>query len=66
MTSPERSRLQKMCRRLALAPIGTCRSLHSCTFCAQYIRAGERYRDRGYGARAHEICFQAVNQEVNN
>jgi hypothetical protein len=65
MTTPERRRLQVMCRRLALAPIRTCKSLHRCVFCGQEIRFGDEYRDRGLDARAHTTCFEAVNREVN-
>ncbi len=57
--------LQKMCNRLALALKRTCRTLHTCVFCAQPIRDGDEYRDKGYAARAHELCFQAVNLEYN-
>jgi hypothetical protein len=66
MTATPQSRLQAMCRRLALAPVRTCKTLHMCVFCAQPIRLGDQYRDRGYGARSHTICFEAVNREVNN
>jgi len=57
--------LKKMCVRLSLAPIRTCRSLHSCVFCGLGIVLGDRYRDRGYAARAHETCFLACNREFN-
>jgi hypothetical protein len=63
--STPKSRLQAMCRRLALAPVRTCQSLHSCVFCGNGITIGEQYRDKGYGARAHVLCFEAVNREVN-
>lgn len=65
MKGTPKSRIQAMCRRLALAPLRTCRTIHLCTFCAQPISAGDQYRDRGYGARAHETCFKAVNREYN-
>lgn len=58
-----RKRIQDMCRRLALAPVRTCKSLHECVFCAQPIRLGDQYRDRGLGARAHVVCFEAVNEQ---
>lgn len=52
--------LQRLCNRLALAPIRTCRSLHSCVLCGRDIMLGQEYRDRGYAARAHEVCFKEV------
>jgi hypothetical protein len=61
----KQSRLLRMCNRLALAPVRTCRSLHSCTFCGLDIKPGETYRDKGYGARAHDFCFKAVAREYN-
>ena len=64
MTTPK-ARLQAMCRRLALAPTRTCKTLHMCCFCTQPINYGDQYRDRGHDARAHVICFEAVNREVN-
>jgi hypothetical protein len=64
MSTPK-DRLQAACRRLALAPVRVCRSLHRCCFCMQDIRLGESYRDRGYKMRAHTECFAAVNREVN-
>jgi hypothetical protein len=63
--STPKARLQAMCRRLALAPVRTCKTLHTCTFCAHSIQLGDQYRDKGHGARAHVICFEAVNREVN-
>jgi hypothetical protein len=63
--SEAKARLQAMCRRLALAPVRVCKSLHQCVFCGHPITVGNSYRDRGYGERAHVICFEAVNREVN-
>ena len=54
------TKLQNMVNRLALAPVRTCRSLHSCVFCPDPIRDGQQYRDKGYGCRAHELCFKAT------
>jgi hypothetical protein len=51
---------QKMINRLALAPLRTCRTLHECVLCAQPITLGQQFRDRGYGARAHEGCFKGA------
>lgn len=65
MTTPARAKLQAMCRRLALAPMRVCQTMHMCVFCDNKIGYGDEYRDKGYGARAHIICFEAVNREVN-
>lgn len=62
MTAEEK-RIRKMINRLALATIRQCRSLHTCCFCNNSILNGDQYRDKGYGARAHETCFQAVARE---
>lgn len=43
-------------------PIRECRSLHHCELCAAAISLGERYRDGGYGRRAHELCVQYRTQ----
>ena len=56
-----RNVLQKLLNRLRLAKIRTCRSLHSCVLCETDITYGETYRDKGYAARAHDDCFNAVN-----
>jgi ribosomal protein L37AE/L43A len=59
--------LQRMCNRLALAPTRTLRHIHTglftCTFCGQPIAGGDTYRDKGYAARAHDLCFRAVARE---
>jgi hypothetical protein len=58
----QRVMIQRLCNRLALAPVRTCRTLHSCVLCGKDITDGQEYRDKGYGARAHEGCFkQAAN-----
>lgn len=56
--------IQRMCNRLALAPVRTCRTLHSCIFCGGDITDGQQYRDKGYGARAHEGCFAQMAHPV--
>ena len=40
-------------------PKRTCMTLHECRICGQLIRAGQEYRDGGYGRRAHEKCVSA-------
>ena len=34
----------------------TCRWLHECALCSANITNGQKYRDGGYGRRAHEAC----------
>lgn len=64
-----RKLLQRMCNRLALASVRTCRAVptsgvpYSCIFCGQPVRIGDAYRDKGYAARAHDFCFRAVARE---
>lgn len=53
-----RNMIQRLCNRLALAPVRTCRTLHGCVLCGKDITLGQEYRDKGYGARAHEACFK--------
>ena len=43
-------------------PLRTCRSLHHCEICCGDIRMGERYRDGGYGRRAHESCYERTEK----
>lgn len=58
--SRHRVKLRAFLNSLALAPIRTCRTLHSCAFCTLAIRDGDQYRDRGLDRRAHEKCFQSA------
>ncbi len=38
----------------------TCYSLHECALCGSLIRLGERYKDGGYGRRAHDDCVKGL------
>jgi hypothetical protein len=37
-------------------PVRLCRTLRSCEVCGRDITLGMRYRDGGYGRRAHVVC----------
>lgn len=43
------------------APLRTCRSLQTCCICEDSIVSSQRYRDRGYGKRAHEQCLESLS-----
>jgi hypothetical protein len=59
-----RSRILAFLNSLALKPVRTCQSLHSCCMCECEIRLGDKYRDGGIRKRAHEDCFQIWRKEI--
>jgi hypothetical protein len=56
--------LLQMFDSLASAPLRTCNSLHHCCICNRSIMMGERYRDRGYGRRAHDACLKTAASDL--
>jgi hypothetical protein len=57
-----KARSQKLVQLLAPLRVHTSQvQMFSCVFCKKPIKAGEQYRNGGYGCRAHEECFQMVS-----
>lgn len=55
MNRPERARALRVIRWTNYR-LRTCNSLHDCALCGGQITIGDKYRDGGYGRRAHETC----------
>ncbi len=45
-------------------PIRTCRWLNECALCGKAITDGQKYRDGGYGRRAHIECADLSELEA--
>src|SRR5258708_7173069 len=45
---------------LARHPFQKCLLLHVWALCRAIIGIGDKYRDGGFGRRAHEVCVQAT------
>ncbi len=43
----------------------TCKSLHFCELCHQDITFDQKYYDGGYGRRAHDLCAEADQLEID-
>jgi hypothetical protein len=56
----EHDKKVKMFQQFIHYPTRTCRWLNHCKMCDQDITAGQRYRDGGYGRRAHESCLNEL------
>ena len=50
----------QLANSLARHPLRKCLSLHVCALCRAIIGIGDKYRDGGFGRRAHEVCVQAT------
>jgi hypothetical protein len=59
---PKKSDVRPKSRDWIKYPLRVCRFLNECSICLLSIYSGERYRDGGYGRRAHEKCVEHVNR----